>query len=313
MIDYLDGNLSDAERMDVELFLQENPEIAEQISDWSDVVLMSNEEIIYDRKEELLTVALSNQEFEQWENMQPKLLKEHISYPDKHKLFKFEKRRMPQWTWYAAAACIALAITFTIYDLRFTNENVLDELPIAILPIEEMESGKWKIENEVVSTEFISSEVERLNDRVEVAERSRSHSSPEPLIAQTIFDDEQLTKDNEIMPNDNDEMNFQFSIFNFQLVAISTIPLSTEKVTLSPKTDLLIEPRFEEELEFEPTEFRLIERVAGNERLLAAADQFIVTPAKTIIHNVVRRFYVRKTEVELFLEEVEMPRFFAQR
>jgi hypothetical protein len=175
---------------------------------------------------------------------------------------------------------------------------VLDELPIAVLPT--------PIEDEPILIIEDKDRYEVRGTRYEVSTEPTSYpatSHPATLLAhQTEIEN----------PIDTESQPTQ-AVFSSQLIAISTIPLTAENATLSPKTDLLIEPKFEEELEFEPSEFRLIERVAGNERLLAAADQFIVTPAKTIIHNVVRRFYVRKTEVELFLEEVEMPRFFAQR
>jgi hypothetical protein len=48
------------------------------------------------------------------------------------------------------------------------------------------------------------------------------------------------------------------------------------------------------------------------ERLELAINDFVITPARTVIHNVARRFFERRTEVELFLEEQEFQRFFAR-
>jgi len=311
LIDYIDGNLSDVERMDVELFLQENPDIAEQISDFADVVLLPNNEINYDKKEELLIVALPNQEFEQWEATQPKLSKQPISYPHKQKLLKLGKRGMPQWVRYAAAACVAFVITFTIYNLRFTNENVLDELPIVVLPVEEIEN-KIENENEVASTSSATllPIVATLPPVVEPVETTTPHPAPDTGRGVLHTPNTLIAHDASGVGVCNTPLRGTLSS---SLVAISTIPLTTENLTLSPQTDLLIEPRFEEELELEAEEFRLIERVVNNERLLAAADQFIVTPAKIVIHNIFRRYYERRTDVEMFFEEREIPRFFAQR
>ncbi len=45
LIDYLDGVLTEAECAEVDMFLQQNPEIADQISDIEEAVLPSDNSI----------------------------------------------------------------------------------------------------------------------------------------------------------------------------------------------------------------------------------------------------------------------------
>ena len=286
LMDYLDGNLSDVERMDVDLFLQQNPEIAEQISDLSDVVLLSTDEITYDRKEELLTVTLPNKEFEQWENTQPKLLKEHISYPHKNKLFKLGTRRTPQWTWYAAA-CVALAVTFTFYSLQFTNENEIDELPIAVLPV---------VEEPIV----VEDEMAANNDRWGVL-----HTPTSPNIAKNDRRDEPTCSSS---PAFETAANEHLAIATIS--PITTLPaIATEvSTTLNHRTLNDIETTTSH-----PATPYLVPETSRREKLDLAVNNIVLDPLRMAVHTVTKRFFERKTDVELFLEDIEMPRFFAQR
>ena len=178
LIDYFDGILSDAERADVDLFLQENPEIAELFNDF-EAITLSSDSTVYDRKEELFIIAKSNEEFEKierelpklqvpqiiyphkhvisqsneefelWENDFPKLPVPQDIYPHKHKLLKLGKpqQRTQQWTWYAAAAaCLAIAVG-VYWQTMDTNE--IDSMLLA----EKMENRseaneEWRMENE---------------------------------------------------------------------------------------------------------------------------------------------------------------------
>ena len=47
-------------------------------------------------------------------------------------------------------------------------------------------------------------------------------------------------------------------------------------------------------------------------RLETAVENLVMNPFRTIAHNVVRRYYERRTEVELLIENRDFPRFFAQ-
>jgi hypothetical protein len=310
LIDYLDGNLPEAERIEVELFLQQNPEIAEQISDFADVVL-PNEIISYDKKHELQIVSKSNADFEQWENTQPKLPKTLVSYPHKRKLLKPTIRRMPQWTWYAAAAaCLAIAV-LSVNPFRHSErseESVSERLA-------QIENGEWKMENEIESVIV---------------------QNVTPIT--TTHKEEKLKAENKIMPNDNDEAepNSQFSILNspFSIAVltpkdISTIDDINQKSKCHPERS---EGTKNQKSENSEQIFREVyteaERSAQDDNLIAEDDNFqlplrerlqlavneiVLDPLRTVVHNVTKRFYERKTDIELFLEQRDIPRYFAQK
>ena len=306
-MDYFDGNLSDVERADVELFLQQNPEIAEQISGFSDMVLLSNEDIVFDKKEELLTVVLPNQDFEQWENTQPKLSKEQIFYPHKQKLLnggalnevKLGKRQTSQWTWYAAAACFV----FALFVGRWIFETAeLEFLQIAVLEVENRELRTAKpstklIENEIgheVSVEQAQHQAVPIETQIiehTVESELISHpASRTPYLATSQSDSEQV---------DN--------IVTHEHLAIASItPITNLSVT--PKTTSHLAPRTMSE-----ANSYLVPEILRGERLELAVNDFVITPAKSVIHNVARRFFERRTEVEMLIEEREFPQLFARR
>jgi hypothetical protein len=313
LIDYLDGNLTAAERIEVELFLQQNPEIAEQISDFADVVLLPNDTITYDRKHELQIVSQSNADFEQWENTQPKLPKENIFYPHKHKLFKFEKRQIPQWAWIAAAACLAVAVL--IFKPTFETEGEL---------LAQDESEELRIEDE----------------NQEMENETNAHADLQTAPAHTT-NNSQLAfakPESEIAPNDDDEAqdNSQFSIPNSQLTiatissinnfqilreetiieknSYSLFVVGTTTVDLIAVADLESVPNAQHSLEQDDDDLTDTDyKSATAQRLQMAINDNVLNPLRTAIHNVTRRFYERKTEVELFLEQHEIPRYFAQK
>ena len=288
LIDYIDGTLNDVERAEVDSFLQQNPEIAEQICGFADVALSPNDDIGFDKKEDLLIVTLPNQEFEQWENTQPKLSKEHISYPHKQKLLKLGKRRTTQWTWYAMVACFVFALLVG----RWIFETTEAELPqIAVLPTEpiEIENVKLKIENESryevhFDASRASAFVNHQSAVVELVETPASRH-PKPDSEQDII----ITREH----------------LAIAMITPISIPISIEKALIERS-----EPIFFEQFE---TEFFLHQQLLIAERLELAVNDFIIDPVKSVIHNIARRFFERRTEVELRLEEQEFPRFFARR
>jgi hypothetical protein len=311
LIDYSDGNLSDAERIDVELFLLENPEIAEQFSDFADVVLVSDEKIVFNKKEELNLISLPNLEFEQWENTHPKLPKNDIVFPHKHKLFKFEKRQIPQWTWYAAAACFAI-IVLTINPFRhskrseesvgnqlveITNYELRTAKPSTKLITKEeiMENGELRIENESLIENGKRYEVR--GARYEVAS---PQAHPEPRTSNPEPDSEQILRfaqdDNTATIRNHIAIAVVSSINNFEILQEQTT-LHLVPRHLAPDNEQI--PHFIRDDNF-------------RERLEIAFNDNVVNPLKNTIHNVVRQFYKSKTEVELFLEERDIPRYFAK-
>lgn len=293
LIDYFDGNLSDVERAEVDLFLQQNPEIAEQIRGLADMVLPSNDEIVYDKKEELLTATLPNQEFEEWENTQPKLSKEHISYPHKQKLFKLGRFRTQQWTWYAAAACLAIVVLVVQPWEMFENEKAdsisIAETPIIVLPIED--------EPPVLIAEVVETKYEVRGVRYEVA-------SP---IVEYIADNLPHTPHPETSHRERSEpISYPAPLFAIAMLQPITILPTIE-------TTSHLAPDSEQILHFVQDDNRFIQNDNRLERLELAVNNLIITPAKSVIHNVTRRFFERRTEVEMFLEEREFPQFFARR
>jgi hypothetical protein len=292
-MDYLDGNLSAAECEQVELFLHQNPEIANQISDFEDVVLSSNNEIIYDRKEELLTATLPNQEFEHWENTHPKLPKTLVSYPHKQRLLKPAIRHIPQWTWYAAA-CLAIVVLVARPMFETTTEN--PELPsIAVLPIETI------TDEPIVIMEMIANDDRR--DVLHTPSQTIATNANEGVCNTPL----QGTSSSEIVIERIIREHLAITtiqpIHNFQISQetpiIEQIPHS-----VYPEHGLGIwDDNFIQDDNME---------TSRRERWNLAVNDRILDPLKTGIHNVVRYFYKRKTDVELFLEEHEMPRFFAQ-
>ena len=284
LIDYIDGTLNDVERAEVDSFLQQNPEIAEQICGFADVALSPNDDIGFDKKEDLLIVTLPNQEFEQWENTQPKLSKEHISYPHKQKLLKLGKRRTTQWTWYAMVACFVFALLVG----RWIFETTEAELPqIAVLPIEprEIESEYEVRDTGYEITSPIAEYVANVTPRT--THHATSHHEP----SEYATDSEQ----------DNTIVREHLAI---AMITPIGIPISIEKTIIKQTPDFI----WDDHIEIMDNNMEILRR----ERLELAVNDFIIDPVKSVIHNVARRFFERRTEVELRLEEHEFPQFFAR-
>ncbi|MCL2682749.1 MAG: hypothetical protein FWE63_04590 [Bacteroidales bacterium] len=293
LVDYLDGTLSDIERAEVGLFLQQNPEIADQISDFEDVILSSNSEITYDRKEELITITLPNQEFEQWEHTHPKLPKTLVSYPYKHKLLKPEIRRMPQWTWYAAAACLAIVVL--VVRPMFETKNP-EWSPIAVLPIvEEIEGEELRIEDEKIENQYkVASTGSTTKVLPEILEGNVIKTTSHPTTPNLASDSEQ---DNNVQIREYLAITTIQPIHNFQILQETTIIESRQILHFTEDDNFIQEDNTE---------------ISRRERWNLAVNTRILDPLRTGIHNVVKRFHERKTDVELYLEEREIPRFFAQ-
>ncbi|MCL2415084.1 MAG: hypothetical protein FWC94_07580 [Bacteroidales bacterium] len=288
LIDYFDGTLNDVERAEVDLFLQQNPEIAEQISGFSDVVLSPSDDIVFNQKEELLIVTLPNQEFEAWENTQPKLSKEQISYPHKQKLLKLGKRRTTQWTWYAMVACFVFALLVG----RWVFETAEAEFPqIAVLQIEpiEIENVELKIENESkYEVHFDASRASAsVNHQSAVVELVETPASRHPK------------------PDSEQDVTITREHLAIAMITPISIPISSKKAIIERS-----EPIFFEQFETESFQHQ---QFLTAERLELALNDFVIAPAKNVIHNIARRFFERRTEVELLLEEQEFPQFFARR
>ncbi|MCL2417050.1 MAG: hypothetical protein FWD02_03845 [Bacteroidales bacterium] len=307
LIDYFDGALSDAERMDVELFLQQNPEIAEQFSDFTSVILSPNDNIVFDKKEELLIVTLPNQEFEQWENMQPKLSKEHISYPHKHKLLKLGKRQIPQWTWYAAAACLAIAVLLV---RPVFEQDILDTTLIAAvteeLKIENIEAGKFPPKDAVYDAQgTVSPAGGGLRGWDFLADSAYPPPYPPPA--------------GEMLPHTSCPVSS--TLYSAPLLAIATIqPITNIQIsreeTIIESWQILrrVYPEHGQGIWYDDNEiWHDNMQIIRRERLELAVNNFVIDPAKSVIHNIARRFFERRTDVELFLEEQEFPQFFARR
>jgi hypothetical protein len=292
--------------MDVEVFLQENPDIAEQFSDFSDVVLLSNEDIVFDKKDELQIISKSNEEFSEWENDFPKLKKEHISFPHKHKLFKFEKRRLPQWTYYAAAACMAIVI-FTILDFRITNDELTE--PIAVLPITEtpIEITNYELQ---ITSDLIAENRHEVRGRFENL-NDQQLIKPQRPITEPIAVAEIPEALEGLEATDEPDREF------FAIATLTPIGISIDEI--NQKSEIKNQKSIDNEQilhvvqDDNPIIEDVIREATRRERIEIAFNNNVVTPVKNTVHNVVRQFYVRKTEVELFLEEREPLRFFAQR
>ncbi|MCL2027546.1 MAG: hypothetical protein FWG79_03560 [Bacteroidales bacterium] len=282
LIDYLDGTLSEQECFEVDLFLQENPEIAEQFSDVENMILGSNEDIVFDKKDELSMIALPNSEFEQWEHTHPKLPQQLISYPHKQKLLKPEIRRIPQWTYYAAAACLAIAFWF--FKPNFESES-LEPTQIAVLP-----AIADEIEHEPLRTAQPSTPLME-HENLLIADRKTSE------IQSTKYEEK---LDNPTISNLEPDREF-FAIATIIPISVS---MSEDRSQLhSVPLDMATTPFVEEE--------NL--QISRREQIEIALNDRVVAPLKNTIHNVVRQFYVRKNDVEMFLDERDIPIFFAQR
>jgi len=234
---------------------------------------------------------LSNEDFEQWENDFPKLPKMEVSFPHKHKLYKFEKRKKPQWVWYAAAACFVLGVFVFLPRVEREEAVLIAEV------VEIIENGELRIENEI--------------EKIDV-------ENIVPLI--TKMENETLKQENEFVSIDNDDENSQFSILNFPLNIAMLQPITditgSNLVASTPLShQSLLSHRSlsgAETTTSHPATPHLAPESILQERLELALNDFVITPARTVIHNVARRFFERRTEVELFLEEQEFPRFFAR-
>ena len=225
---------------------------------------------------------LSNEDFEQWENDFPKLPKTEVSFPDKHKLYKFEKRKKPQWAWYAAAACFVLGMF--VFLPRIERED-------AVLIAEVVER------HDVIPAQ--------------AGNESSTQSIPQQPTVPPIQGDPRLRGDDGYGRGEHVGSPLQ-EIATIQSITNIQIPI---EMNLAENRQIL---RFAQDDNMEISDgnneqfFRFIRDDNRQERLELALNDFVITPAKTVIHTIARRFFERRTEVELFLEEQEFPRFFAR-
>ena len=238
---------------------------------------------------------LSSEEFEQWENDFPKLPKMEVSFPDKHKLYKFEKRKKPQWTWYAAAACFVLGML--VFLPRFEQEDavlVADVIPaqagIPLQPTVPPIQGDPRLRGD---DEYVSSDG-----------RGEPTCSPVHTIATIACRGRVCLPPSDIAINANEGEHVGSPLQEIATIqSITNIQIPIE-MSLAENRQIL---RFAQDDNVIAQDDN-----RRQERLELALNDFVITPARTVIHNVARRFFERRTDVELFLEEQEFPRFFAR-
>ena len=299
LIDYFDGVLSEDERHEVMLFLDKNPEIAEQFEDFENTVL-SPEEIIFENKDNIHIVSISNKEFEIIEKSLPQLKKDLIIYPHKHILFQKESFSIPKWVYYAAAACFAVILVFL---LRFDSEEL--DLNLIVKEI---------ICNELIVTDYDLEITDKLVAENRIETRSSGYLIREPenlvtphdsevessLIAENTvneaFNTPEETEINGItdyFSNDDEE-----TVFFTDAELIEIIPFETDS----------------DFWDFENiNSLQLVDYFVLEEESQSLFERLIINPFKSISHSITRLFFERKTEVELFIEEQELTRFFARR
>jgi len=253
---------------------------------------------------------LSNEDFEQWENDFPKLPKTEVSFPDKHKLYKFEKRKKPQWTWYAAAACFVLGML--VFLPRIERED-------AVLVADVVEIIENEIEQRYEVCDGVSpagggqgggiTQLANAHPRpygtpppAGDIRRGEPTCSPVHTIATIACRGRVCLPPSDIAINANEggQTPPLQEIATIQSITNIQIPI---EMNLAENRQIL---RFAQDDNVIVGDDRL------QERLELAINDFVITPAKTVIHTITRRFFERRTEVELFLEEQEFPRFFAR-
>lgn len=300
LIDYLDGTLTEAECVEVELFLKQNPEIADQIGDFADVVLPSSADIRYDRKDELQIIAQSTEDFEKWEQNFPKLPAEHISYPHKTRLYKFGKRQIPQWSWVAAAACLAVAVLVVrpVFDTKNqSSDSLLSELKKPT-NVNDFQSAIDEPIAEIDHREDVSHAPQ--SEIVSHAPSPKIASNPNKSVSNTSQRSaEALQPIEKVAASDPNEYLAESTVS--AVSPIMEIPVSNELALLEKSESLF------------PSELEQADVLSTREKLEISANDYVLTPLRSTVHKVFRRFYERKNDVEMYLEQSKIPQFFAQR
>ena len=116
---------------------------------------------------------------------------------------------------------------------------------------------------------------------------------------------------------DGDEFNQKSKIKNQKSKSLILHP---KTLYLSQKEPLLVEkpaPLLFEDIEDDLFEDIEDPRISRREKMYLMADNYILSPLRIAVHNVARRFYERKNEVEMYIEQSEIRqktiRYFAQK
>ncbi|MDR2906629.1 MAG: hypothetical protein LBU91_01395 [Bacteroidales bacterium] len=282
LIDYLDGTLSATDRAVVDLFLQQNPDIAEQVSGLADVVLIK-EDLNYEQKSELEILTKSDDDFAQWESQFPKLPVADVVYPHKTKLYRFEKRQQPRWVWVAAAACLAVAIWFFVPKQA---SNDFEDGGLA------QGNEELKIKNEELKESTI--------------ENNKQNDVKEDAVARHVKRHRDIPTKQANSSTEDHAPRTSHPAPDF-LAAITPISMSVpNERLLAEKTETL----FPEIIELDETSSHL-------SRLDAVAGHSFFDPMRSVIHTASRIFYERKNDVDMFVEQSELAQktiqYFAQR